>query len=471
VVHPFKRELCAGFKPRAPELLLAGNFREPQHRAQGRMSPSLLRRFFLLSLAALGNISLTTAAFAADSPNLADLRGIDQAGFNQDGSRVVVRGRDGQIGIWEVPAGTLVAGDLAPDAHADAYVLSADGKRLLVGFADGKARVFDTSTAKALSPLLDVALNGQLQMPALFSPDGTSLLVFTQKEALVFNVAEGKRVTAIPLPAGPNEDTPGSAEFTADGGQCFVMDGAATVTRYDPKDWKPIGKPMRHPAAESAYDFEFSISKDGKWLATSDGAGENGPKGNLQVWDAAAGTPLGKPLVAVNGLSARFIGTNRVVILPSRGEAHVRDLPSMKIAYTLRKHDDVDGPRADVSPDRKWVLVWGADRFVDLVDAATGKLADNYAGPATISKVILSPDSSGCYMVFDNSAFVAQGHYDNYVVKLDFPELNLTESLRSLDFIAHVALSPDGKRLLVVQGGSEQERVLVFDAATLKSLK
>jgi WD40 repeat protein len=274
-----------------------------------------LPRPFFLPLLALASVSL-----AADSEKLADLRGIDQASFNHDGSRVVVRERGGKIRIWEVPGGTLVAGDLGSGA-ADAYVMSADGKRVVIGFADGHARVFDASTAKALSPVLDVPLRGQLQMPALFSPDAATLLIFTEKEGVIFNVSDGKRIIAIPLPAGPNEETPGSAAFTADGGQCFVMDGAGTVTHYDTKEWKPIGKTMRHPAAELAYDFEFSISEDGKWLATFDGAGENGPKGNLQVWDVVAGKPVGKPLVAVNGLAARFIGTNRVVIMPSRGEA------------------------------------------------------------------------------------------------------------------------------------------------------
>jgi WD40 repeat protein len=425
---------------------------------------------FQFALLMLTSVSVLATALGADPAKLRELRGVEQASFNHDASRVIVRGRDGEIGIWELADGKPVAGDIPHDAHADAYVLSGDAKRVAIGLTDGHARVFDTSTAKALSPLLDVRLEGQLQMPALFSPDGATVIIFKEKEAAVFNVSDGKRIATIALPAGPNEETPGFAAFTADGTQCFVMDGVGAVSRYDTREWKPSGKPMRHPAAELAYDFEFAISEDGKWLATFDGAGENGPKGNLQIWDAAPGTPLGKPLVAVNGLAARFIGTNRVLITPSRGEANVRDLPSMKVAYTLRPHDEIDGPRADLSRDRKWLMAWGADRRLDLFDTATGKLATNYPGPATISKVIMMPDSSGCFVVFDNSAFVVQGHYDNYVVKLDFPELNLTESLRSLDFMSNVSLSPDGKRLLVVQGPSEQERVLFFDATTLKPL-
>jgi WD40 repeat protein len=425
---------------------------------------------FRFSAVILALLWFASSAVGGDPPPLSELRGVDQASFNADGSAVVVRGRDGEIGIWAVPAGNPIPGDIPPDARADACVLSGDAKRLLVGFSDGHARVFDASTAKALSPLLDVAVKGQLQMPALFSPDGATLIIFQEKEAAVFNVADGKRLTVIALAAGPDEETPGSAGFTADGAQCFVMDGLGVVTRYETKEWKAVGKPMAHPAAESAYGFEFTISEDGKWLATSDGAGENGPKGNLQLWDAASGKPLGKPLVAVNGLSARFIGSSGVVVTPGRGDATVRELPSTKVVFTLRKHDDVDGPKAEVSPDRKHVFAWGWDRNFELYDVATGKLAGNQHAAATISKVILAPDSSGCYVVFDNSAFLVQGHYDYYIVKYDFPELNLTESVRLLDYVLNVSLSRDGRRLLVVQGTSEKERILILDAATLRPL-
>jgi WD40 repeat protein len=430
-----------------------------------------LRRF-LLPLVTLTGLSIATGAFAAEPTRLGDLRGVDQASFNHDSSRVIVRGREGEIGIWDISTGNMIAGDLSPEARANGYILSADANRVLVGLTDGHARVFDATTAKALSPVLDIKLQSQLQMPALFSPDGATIIIFMENEAAVFNVSDGKRIATIPLPVGPDEETPGSAAFTADGAQCFVMDGLGAVTRYNTKDWKPAGKPMAHPAAESAYGFEFSISDDGKWLATCDGSGENGPKGNLQVWDVATARPLGKPLVAVNGFSARFVGPSRVVVTPGRGEATVRELPSMKVVFPVRKHDDVDGPKVDVSPNNKWIFAWGYDRNFELYDAAaaTGKLAGNGHAAATISKVMLAPDSSGCYVVFDNSAFLVQGHYDYYIVRYDFPALNLTETVRIVDSVQNASLSRDGKRLLAIQGTSEKDRVLLFDAATLKPL-
>ena len=423
---------------------------------------------FLLPVITVGTLGPLLAPSASAADKLGDLRGITQASFNHDASRAIVRPRDGDVGIWELSTGNSVAGDIG--AGGDGYLMDSDGKIVVIGSKDGPCRVFDATTAKAISPMIDLHLKADYQMPGLISPTGDALLLLNDKEAVVFDIPGGKRIATIPLTNGTNEDATGSAAFTKDGNRCFVMDGSGTVTHYDTKTWKPLAAPMRHPPAESAYDFGFTISDGGKWLATYDSPGENGPKGQLQVWEAADGKAVGKPIVAVNGVTGRFLGNDRVLILPGRGEANVRELPSMKIAYSLRPHDDVDGPNAEISPDRKWILAWGADRRLDLFDAATGKLANNYPGPAVIEKVMMAPDSSGCFVVFDNTAFLLQNHHDHYVVKLSFPDLKITGSLRILDYVLNPSLSRDGKRLMIQQGTSDQERLVFFDAATLKPL-
>jgi WD40 repeat protein len=429
-------------------------------------------RSILLCFVIAGSFVAPVPTLGAAAEKLSELRGVFRANFNHNGSRVVVRHRDGDVGIWEVPAGPRIAGDLAPNTGANSYVMSPDGKSVLVGLKDGQARVFDATTAKAISPVLDGSLTSETQMPGLFSPDGNTVLIFSAKEAAVFNVREGKRVAALPLASGSNEDEPGSAAFAADGAQCFVIDGSGTVTRYDSKSWKPIGQPMKHPAAESAYDFGFNVSDDGKWLVTFDGPGENGPKGHLQVWDMAANKPVGKPVAAVNGLTGKFVGNNRLLIEPGRGEANVRDLPSLKVAYSLRPHDDVDGPSVDISPDKKWVLSWGPDRLVNLYDATSGKLASPKSAAATVSQVMMAPDSASCYVLFENSAFLLQNHYDYYLIKMTFPELEITNSARILESVSSVSsLSLDGKRLLVIQGPQDQERLVFFDTAKLEPLQ
>jgi hypothetical protein len=101
----------------------------------------------------------------------------------------------------------------------------------------------------------------------------------------------------------------------------------------------------------------------------------------------------------------------------------------------------------------------------------TGKLASNHNGSATISKVMMAPDSSGCFVLFSNSAFPDQSHYDDYVVKLSFPELKVTQSLRILEGVTNTWLSPDGKRIMVLQGISNREGLLFFDTTNLKPLQ
>ncbi len=425
---------------------------------------------FSLSLLTAVSLLFATAFTCAAAEKLSELRGVFRSSFNHDASRVVVLSREGAVTIWELPAGAPVAGDVDPKVESDGFLMSADGKMVMIGFKDGRCRVFDPTTARSVSPFLDFRLNAEFRTPGLFSPDGNTLLIFGDKEAVAYEIRSGKRLATISLGEGISDEATGSAAFATGGSQCFLMDGSGTVTRYDTKEWKAAGAPMSHPKAEAAYELGFSLSDDGKWLATYDDPGENGPKSNLQVWDATTNKAIGKPLTAVNGMTGRFIG-NRILALPGRGEATVRDLPSMKVAYKLRMHDDIEGPNAEVSPDRKWILVWGADRGIDLVDGATGKLATTYSGSARISKLIVAPDSSCCYVLFDNTAFFLQGHHDQYVVKLTLPELKVTESVRVLDFVLGVNLSPDGKRLLVQQGMTDKERLVFFDAASLKAIE
>ena len=213
----------------------------------------------VLALAASG-LCLSPLAPAAGAEKLGDLRAVVHASFNHDASHVVVRPRDGDVGIWELSSGNSVTGEIV--AGADGYLMSGDGKMVAIGFKDGHCRVFDATTAKAISPMLDVSLKADYQMPGLFSPAGDTLLIFHDKEAVVFDIRTGKLIATIKLDAGPNEETPGFAAFAANGAQCFIMDGAGEVTCYETKDWKPAGKSMRHPPAESAYDFEFKASEE-----------------------------------------------------------------------------------------------------------------------------------------------------------------------------------------------------------------
>jgi hypothetical protein len=284
-------------------------------------------------------------------------------------------------------------------------------------------------------------------------------------------VADGKRLATVPVAFEVDEDaeTTAQAMFTKDGAKCFVMDPAGTVTAYGTKDWKPTGEPMKHPAAESAYVLGFDASADGKWIATFDNPGENGPTGNLQVWDVATSKPLGKPLSAVNGMTGEFMpGKDRILASAARGEAVVYDLPAMAKAYAVPPHDDVDGPRLSLAPTGQWLLSSGPDRAIDLINAATGVREKREEPAAASQQMLFSPDATHCYVVFDNTAFLLQNHYDYYVIKYRLPDMEIVGSCRVASFLHRAELSPDGRRLLVQEGADDEQRLLVFDTATMK---
>jgi len=431
----------------------------------------VLRSFALLTLAATSGLR---AQEARQAERLSDLVGIVQAGFNHDASRIVTHTAGGTVGIWDATTGAPIAGDLGRQTSSEGFLWSPDARLVLIG-AKSSAQVFDVTSAAALSPVLEFPWRADSQPCAVFSPNGKVLVALEDEAATVFAVAGGQRLARLAIPLRGEDDQSGltpAAVFGANDAHCWFLDRTGAVTRYDAQTWQPLGAPLHHPRAPLAYDFGFAVSDDGRWLATFDSPGENGPKAHLQIWDIAKGKALGKPFVAVNGLEGRFIpGQARVFIAPGRGEATIRELPSLKTSAVIRPHDEVEGPSGQISPDGKWLLSWGSDRIVRLLDAANGKVKDSQLFGATITQVLMLPDSSGAILVFDNSAFFLQEHHDHYLVRLRFPETKITHSQRFTTPLRHTALSPDGRGLLVLVGEPDHERLIILDAATLQAIK
>jgi WD40 repeat protein len=420
-------------------------------------------------------LSLAPLTFAAvDSARLSDVREVSQANFNQDASRVVLRTGSGEVALWDTKKGMPITGDPALKKPAEAYVMSPDGRKVLVGFKDGHSRIFDATSGAAVSPVLDLSLRETENPQAVFSPDGGTIVFFGEKDTSVLEVKTGKRIATIPIPFEVEEGSGSAAAaiFISSGAKCFISDSVAKVTAYETKKWTALGKPMSHPPAEKAYTFGFDASSDGKWVVTFDDPGENGPKGQLQVWDALTSKPLGDPLSGENGMSGRFLrGQDRVLVQSGRGEATVRDLPSMNIAYVIKKDDELDRPKVDLFPNGKWLLGWGYDKKIDLIDAATGKVLNTYSSPVAITGVTIPPDSSAYYLGLDNSTPSTEDKYDNALQRFSVPDLKVTGSIPVAEYLLRHSLSPDGRWIMILLGATDNERIAIFDAATLKPIE
>jgi WD40 repeat protein len=403
---------------------------------------------------------------------LTKLRGVSLAFLNHDGSKVVVQMRGGKIGLWDVTSGKAVAGDLGSMKMQGTVSMAPGGKIFAAGFAEGGVRIFDASSAVAISPLLKVALIEQYTNHVEFSPDLHTLLAFdADKRANVFDIESGRQLAQIAQASEPVEGSESGmqCQFSKDGKSCFILDPRGTLIRYNTADWKTVGKPMTHPNP-AGYWYDFKLSRDGKFAITSDGPGENGPKGYLQLWDVQTTEPIGKSLEARNGLGGRFLpGGKRLLVTPSRGLAAVYELPGLERLFDLPKHDDVEGPSVRSTRDNQWFLTWG-NSTLRVSDAFTGKVAGMQSSKAQVSNVLVSPDSKHCYAVYDNTAFFLDRQYDHYVMKRSLPKLNTVGTIRILDTLGSVSLSPDGSRLLIQQGWDDREQLRVFDAATMQEI-
>ncbi len=146
----------------------------------------------------------------------------------------------------------------------------------------------------------------------------------------IFAVESGELLATIPFrtaAVSEDPDVAASASFTSDGAQCFIMNlgGLVLALRYG--DLEGAQCADEASGGTVRVSFRFAVSKDGRWLATFDNPGENGPKAHLQSWDVTTGKALGKPLVAVNGLSGTFFSTApRLLVGPGRGEGSVLEL-------------------------------------------------------------------------------------------------------------------------------------------------
>ena len=409
---------------------------------------------------------------ARGEENLTDLRGVWKANFNHDASRIVLQMRGGGISLWDVATGKAICRDFGRGRETDFYILRPDQKAALISFRPRGALLVDLTTGEPVSPPFDVNALQTDPVNTVFSPDMSTLIVFDRDySAHVFDALTGKhRIAPIPTSAKPPDGTERErrAKFTADGTWCFLSDSDASVIRYDTKTWKSIGKPIRH--LRDAYWFGFDVSADGKWLATFDGGGDHGSKDILQMWEVEVAKPLGAPVNAVEGAAGQFLSEpGRLLVRTGRRGSGVFELPAGTLRFSIREHDDVYGPGVAVSPDGKWLLAYGPDRFLTLQDASSGKYQEGLSAGCPVREVLFAPDSRSCFIVFDNSTFLLEHYYDQYVMRIRLPEMKIDGSIRVLDYIHRTVLSADGRKLLILQGGTDKERVSVFDAVTMKA--
>ncbi len=62
---------------------------------------------------------------------------VSKAEFNNDAARIIVKMRDGQIGLWDATKGTAIAGDLGAMTSLGSFLVDPESRQILVGFRSG----------------------------------------------------------------------------------------------------------------------------------------------------------------------------------------------------------------------------------------------------------------------------------------------------------------------------------------------
>jgi WD40 repeat protein/serine/threonine protein kinase len=318
------------------------------------------------------------AVLSHDSP-------VDAAVFSPDGKTVLTGGDDGRAKLWDVATGQPIGQPMYHGGTVFAVAYSPDGRILLTGSADKKARRWDAATGQPIgSP---ISHEGEVRAVA-YSPDGKTFLTGSADHmARLWDAATGQPICR-PL---PHSGSVIALAFGPDGKSFVTADyNSDTVQRWDAATGQPIGMPLRH----DEFVRTVAFSPDGKTILTGS------HDGIAWLWDGATG-----------GLRRRL--------------THLHQSSIRALAF---------------SPDGKTFLTGGTDKAAQLWDAATVLPISppiRHEGPVVAvafdpdGKTFLTASSDGTVRLWDGSPT----HVRNPI-------------LEHRGAVTAIAFSPDGKTII-----------------------
>ena len=287
--------------------------------------------------------------------------------FDAIGHRVISSGKDGTARIWD--PGTDDAVRLATTWAA----YSPDGRRIVVGGADGHVRVL---SADDLAPQLDLTGHVGRCWP-LFSPDGKSIASAGEDGTVrVWNALDGSEIAVL----RPHRASVWSAAFdlSSDWVLSSADDGTIVKSSLDGRSAEEL------PAQAGAVNVAL-LSPDGSTVASA------GTEGTIQLW--SPGRQLRRLRGHDGAVGALAFNRNGSLLASAGADGTVRvwRLRDGAPVAVLRGHE---GPArgVDFAADGRLTSV-GDDGTLRVWDVAASQLLVTlpvHAGPATT--VDVSPD-------------------------------------------------------------------------------
>jgi RNA polymerase sigma factor (sigma-70 family) len=379
--------------------------------------------------------------------------------FSPDGKALFSGGQDGRVRMWDLASGKLQRVFKRRKAHLNerdsltAVAVCPNGKVLAAAWGEG-LQLWDVRTAKELR-----TLESGLVFALAFTPDGKHLASGSGRDGdiRIFDVASGLELRRLPwhpngvthLACQPGGKVIVSASLSAGVPGLLVNVGDLTTGKQLSSVFHPIDPPL-------------ALSPDGKTLAAG-GVG----KATVLLLDVMTGKE-------VCGFAGHPHGVNAVTFSPD-GQTVASTGPDETIRWWDRATGKVirkvtwRGPRAvpinwpgrlAFTPDGKTLVASCGDSTLRLWDMATGKQRQGPEGhEGGVDAVALSPDGKT----------LASCSGEDHTARLwDAATGRPLHVLRHPASVRRVLFSPDGKRIL---SGGGDGAVRVWDAATGKVVR
>jgi WD40 repeat protein/serine/threonine protein kinase len=391
---------------------------------------------------------------------------VQAVAFSPDGKTMLTGCCDGMARRWDMATGQILGQPLShvamllafftdpdektarndpkPLAPVLAVAFSPDGKTVLTGGADRFARLWDATTGK---PHLALP-HAEVVYAVAFSPDGRSVLTGCgDHTARLWDAATGKRLGWPMMNRYPVRSVafhPTKPVLVAGGG----LDGLQAVGRGESRLWdvttmKPIGTPL--PASGIVYAVAFSpdgrsvltaakdgiarltdvsgvhplahtfrhgsdirwvrFRPDGKALLTVSALKTRDIWGEMRLWDAATGKPLGSPMAAH---AIDLDGTGCIVHFSPDGKALwdgsslPRDATTGRLLGPSLPEGAVSIPQFVFSPDGKQFVVLREDAALLWDTAANKQVGLPLAHRGRVLAAVFHPDGKSLLTASDD---------------------------------------------------------------------